>query len=184
MAEVSVAVRYVGALVLGFMLTSVHAQQININTTVVTKMGSFHTTYWTEQSGETRRIRETLSQLHWLRVYERDDAEFVWVFSQKKGKYMLPGQRVNFIKGHAAMTDKGPFAANFRQFSLDNPRNPIQYSCVYPESYHLYDEEECGRLFSQLPHDSPAWQQPWISKPSGLSEGRGIRIYSDLHGLV
>lgn len=107
------------------------------------------------------------------------NADLIWVrehYLELQNK-LKPHQALNYIPKEEILTKKGDFALALHAYDNSLLRLADVYTCqdFFLPTYCLFDPSERASFLRQLP-DSNHHENLWILKPSGLSQGEGIRI--------
>jgi len=132
----------------------------------------------------SRNARSVFSDLEADLVDSRDKADLLWLRhgGESARLRLKPYQLLNHLPGEEAMVDKGRLTEALGQYESSPTDGEPPPSSFYPETYRLYDRDECERFFAQLP-EQDSQESPWILKPTDLSSGRGVLALWELDRL-
>ncbi len=108
------------------------------------------------------------------------EASLIWLRTKFRQYFdtLSEGQLINHLPNQRELVEKGDLTKNIQSYYAAHPEAVKEVEPFHPESYRLYVNGERKQFFSQLSHEkSPG--NIWILKPTNLSKGRGIEIFSD-----
>ena len=139
------------------------------------------TIFCDERSTNARAI---LAALGYGMVPDPAKADLLWLrgghkeFQNRLRAYQL----LNHIPNEGVIVEKGHLAHHLKEFDRTRPRGDLSLGAFYPDTYRLYDDDECRAFFARLPEsDDP--DNLWIFKPTDSSSGRGMQIVWQFEGL-
>lgn len=136
-------------------------------------------TFFTET--EDYKFAVMLRRMGWNETKEESEAALVVSLHDRAKRCERHRDGVtmfNHVCGSDAMTDKGALRDHLYAYSHANASDEYAYERIHPETYALYDDEQCAAAFAAVEPNVP-----WIMKPTDGARGEGIVVLNDLRGL-
>ncbi|CAD8053008.1 unnamed protein product [Paramecium sonneborni] len=136
-------------------------------------------------------ILEALKRRQWKEV-EGDDwdimwAEKEWIHEVMDHTHLQPNQKINHFRNHYELTRKDLMIKNLKRFKRNLEReNKMEEANNYnffPQTFHLPSEYPifCEEFKRQSQNGES--KTPWIMKPIGKSQGKGIFIFNKIQSI-
>ncbi|CAD8139408.1 unnamed protein product [Paramecium octaurelia] len=136
-------------------------------------------------------ILEALKRRQWKEV-EGDDwdimwAEKEWIHEVMDHTHLQPNQKINHFRNHYELTRKDLMIKNLKRYKKNLEREGKTEEAnnynFFPQTFHLPSEYPifCEEFKRQSQNGES--KTPWIMKPIGKSQGKGIFIFNKIQSI-